>query len=149
MRKTAKRRRYIDNISDNVLIYDGQPIFCKHVSFSMEDLDLQGYFYHDVRRESDERADLHRNIMDRRKRIEVLHVRKGIQKIIESIAGPYMRYITYRIENNTIVTGARDNAISAAENRMGRFLLVYRGEGSEQDCSIDKDMFSIFPVVKF
>ena len=102
MRTTAKRRRYIDNISDNVLIYDGQPIFCKHVSFSMEDLDLQGYFYHDVRRESDERADLHRNIMDRRKRIEVLHVRKGIQKIIESIAGPYMRYITYRIEKRII-----------------------------------------------
>ena len=68
--------------------------------------------------------------MERRKRIEALHMRKGIQKIIETIAGPYMRYITYRIENNTIVTGARDNAISAAENRMGRFLLVYKGEYS-------------------
>ena len=108
------------------IMYDGQPIFCRHVSFSMDDLELHGYFYHDVRRESDERADLHRNIMERRKRIESLQVRRGIKKSIESIAGSYMRYITYRIENNLVVTSARDNAVSAAENRMGRFLLAYR-----------------------
>ena len=120
--------------ADNVIMYEGYPIFCKNVSFSMEDLELQGYFYHDVRRESDERADLHRNIMERRKRIEALQVRRGIKKSIESIAGSYMRYITYRIENNLVVTSARDNAISAAENRMGRFLLVYRGEYSGSSC---------------
>ena len=89
---------------------------------------------HDVRRESDERADLHRNIMERRKRIGSLQVRKGKVKIIESIAGSFLRYITYRIENNTVKTSARDNAISAAENRMGRFLLVYKGEYSDSSC---------------
>ncbi len=120
--------------ADNVIMYEGYPIFCKNVSFSMDDLELHGYFYHDVRRESDERADLHRNIMERRKRIESLQVRRGIKKSIESIAGSYMRYITYRIENNLVVTSARDNAISAAENRMGRFLLVYRGEYSGSSC---------------
>ena len=112
--------------ADNVIMYEGYPIFCKNISFSMDDLELHGYFYHDVRRESDERADLHRNIMERRKRIESLQVRRGIKKSIESIAGSYMRYITYRIENNLVVTSARDNAVSAAENRMGRFLLAYR-----------------------
>ena len=120
--------------ADNIIMYEGNPIFCKHVSFSMDDLDLQGYFYHDVKRESDERADLHRNIMERRKRIEALQVRKGMGKIIESIAGSFLRYITYRIENNTVVTSAKDNAISAAENRMGRFLLVYKGEYSGSSC---------------
>ena len=56
--------------ADNVKIYEGQPMFCKHVLFPMEELELQDYFYHEVRRESEERSDLHRNVMERRKRIE-------------------------------------------------------------------------------
>ena len=39
-----------------------------------------------------------------------------------------MRYISYDILDGRIITAARDNAISAAENRMGRFLLVYMGD---------------------
>ena len=38
-----------------------------------------------------------------------------------------MRYISYDILGDRITTAARDNAISAAENRMGRFLLGVRG----------------------
>ncbi|MHB8396200.1 MAG: hypothetical protein ACYDAZ_06900 [Thermoplasmataceae archaeon] len=109
--------------ADNVIMYDGQPIFCRHVLFAMEELELQDYLYHDMRRESEERADLHRNVVERRKMIEAVRARKGMRKIIETIASPYMRYITYRIENNVVMAVAKDNAASAAENRMGRFLL--------------------------
>ncbi|MHB1440289.1 MAG: IS1634 family transposase [Cuniculiplasma sp.] len=120
--------------ADNVIMYEGQPIFCKGVSFTMEELELHGYFYHDMRRESEERADLHRNVRERRKKIEAVQARRGMWKIIQTIAGPYMRYITCKIKNNTVVTSAKDNAISAAENRMGRFLLVYNGEYSGSEC---------------
>ncbi|WP_290705021.1 hypothetical protein, partial [Ferroplasma sp. Type II] len=102
------------------------------------------------RRESDERADLHRNIMERRKRIESLQVRRGIKKSIESIAGSYMRYITYRIENNAVVTSARDNAISAAENRMGIILLVYmHRDAIEKAFHVLKTDMDIFPADVF
>ena len=41
--------------------------------------------------------------------------------------------IIYSIENGKITTEARNNAISAMENRMGRFLLVYKGEYSSSE----------------
>ena len=46
----------------------------------------------------------------------------------------YLRYFTWRIEDGRIRIRARNNAISAAENRMGRFLLVYRGNYTPLEC---------------
>jgi len=51
---------------------------------------------------------------------------------------------TWRIDNNRITTKARNNAISAAENRMGKFLLVYSGDYTPLEClSIYRDRDSI------
>ncbi len=128
----VKASRTVDR-SDNVILYEGEPIFCQHVSFSMEDLKLHGYFYHDIRRESMERSDFHKKLKDKRRDIESIHVTRGMRKRIEQTAGSYIRYISYRIENGSIITDARDNAISAHENRMGRFLLLYNGEYSASE----------------
>ena len=51
--------------ADNVIMYENEPIFCKSVNFTMNDLNLQGYFYHDPRRESDERSDFHRKLAEK------------------------------------------------------------------------------------
>lgn len=128
----AKTSRTVDR-SDNVILYEGEPIFCQHVSFSMEDLNLQGYFYHDIKRESMERSDFHKTLAQRRKAIESIQATRGMKKRIEQTAGFYIRYISYRIENGTFITGARNNAVSVHENRMGRFLLVYNGEYSASE----------------
>ncbi len=100
----------------------------------MDDIRLQGYFYHDVRSEGEERSDFHRKITERRKEIEKLQARNGVRRTIEGIAGSCMRYVSYGIMDGRITTAARDNAISAAENRMGRFLPVYRGDYSGSEC---------------
>jgi len=128
----VKASRTVDR-SDNVILYEGEPIFCQHVSFSIEDLKLQGYFYHDIKRESMERSDFHKTLKERRKAIESINATRGMRKRIEQIAGSYIRYISYRIENGSIITEAKDNAISAYENRMGRFLLLYSGEYSASE----------------
>jgi transposase len=125
----SKTMRTVDR-ADNVIMYEGEPIFCQRVSFSIEDVVLRGYFYHDPKREADERSDFHRKLRERRSQIEKLQVRKGLRRTIENMAGSYLRYISYSVENGHIITRARDNAISAEEKRMGRFLLVYSGEYS-------------------
>ncbi|MEM0136252.1 MAG: hypothetical protein QXU18_13680 [Thermoplasmatales archaeon] len=51
-----------------------------------------------------------------------------------SIAGNYRKYFTRKIEDNHIKTKARNNAISAAEHRMGKFLLVYSGDYTASEC---------------
>ncbi len=120
--------------ADNTIMHEGDPIFCQHVSFTTEELNMTGYFFHDPKREADERTDFHRRLKERRNMIEDLQARKGLAKTIDRIAGSYGKYITYTIENGKIITKARDNAISAMENRMGRFLLVYKGEYSPSEC---------------
>ena len=45
-----------------------------------------------------------------------------------------MRYISSSVENDHIITRAKDSAISDEENSMGRFLLFYRGECSALEC---------------
>ena len=57
-----------------------------------------------------------------------------MRETIESIASHYGKYFTWRIEDGRIKTGARNHAITAAENRMGEFLLVYRGEYTPLEC---------------
>ncbi|MGP6206763.1 IS1634 family transposase, partial [Cuniculiplasma sp. SKW3] len=70
--------------------------------------------------------------------------RQGVAETIDVIASHYRRYFTWRIDNGRITTRARNNAISAAENRMGKFLLVYSGDYSPLEClSVYRDRDSI------
>jgi transposase len=62
--------------ADNVIMYQNGPIFCKSVNFTMNDLDLMGYFYHDPRRESNERSDFHRKLVEKRLAVESLQIRQ-------------------------------------------------------------------------
>ena len=139
----AKVSRTVDR-ADNVLMYNKEPIFCRNVEFTMNDLNLKGYFYHDPRRESDERSDFHRRLAEKRSMVQKLQPRSGVGETIEAVASSYIRYFTWRIDNGRITTRARNNAISAAENRMGKFLLVYSGDYSPLEClSIYRDRDSI------
>lgn len=122
----AMASRTVDH-ADNVFIYNNDPVFCKPVEFTMYDLDLRGYFYHDPMRESDERSDFHRRLAEKRSAVEKLQPRSGVVETIQTVASSYLRYFTWRIDNDRITARARNNAISSAENRMGKFLLVYRG----------------------
>jgi len=33
-----------------VIMYENEPIFCKSVSFTLKNLNLMGYFFHDTKR---------------------------------------------------------------------------------------------------
>ncbi|MGC8506621.1 MAG: IS1634 family transposase, partial [Thermoplasmata archaeon] len=60
---------------DNVIMYNNDPVFCKPVEFTMNDLNLKGNFYHDPKRESDERSDFHRRLAEKRSMVEKHQVR--------------------------------------------------------------------------
>ena len=50
--------------ADNTIIYDDKPIFAMHVDFSIGDLALEGYIYHDLDLETRERSSFHRHIRE-------------------------------------------------------------------------------------
>lgn len=109
-------------------------MFCQRVSFRIEELDLHAYRHHDPERETQERMDFHRNLKQKREDIENLQVRKGLRTAISAIAGSYMKYISYTVKDGKVTTRARNNSITAEENRMGRFMLVYHGNYDPVSC---------------
>jgi transposase len=129
----SRASRTVDR-ADNVLIYEDRTLFCQPFTMRMEEIELSGYFYHDPSGESDERSYLHRRLAEKRESIENLQIRRGLRRTVESIAGDFLKYIRYRVENGRIITTARNNAISAAENRMGRFMLVSNASLSAMEC---------------
>ena len=118
-------------------------MFCQRVSFRIEELDLHAYRHHDPERETQERMDFHRNLKQKREDIEKLQVRKGLSTAISAIAGS-MKYISYTVKEGKVTTIARNNAITAAENMMGRFMLVYHGNYDPVSClSVYRQMDAI------
>jgi hypothetical protein len=118
----------------DVIMYQNYLIFCKSVNFNKNDQDLHGYLYHDPRKESDERSDFHRKLAERRSAVEKLQARPNVRETIDSMASQYLRCFTRSIEDGRIKKSARNNAITAAENWMGRFLLVYNVEYMPLEC---------------
>ena len=66
--------------------------------------------------------------------IQPAFTRRGLNTAISAIAGSYMKYISYTVKDGTITTRARNNAITAIENRMGRFMLVNNGDYDPMSC---------------
>ena len=123
--------------ADNTVIHNGRPIFAMHVDFSIMDLSLKGYLYHDLDLEMRERSNFHRHIrdaMDAMERTVPGEKRNAQIAQIRSIEGEYWKYIRTTVRDGKYHTEARNNAISQRENRMGRFLLVYRGEYTPSEC---------------
>lgn len=96
-------------------------MFCRRISFGIEDTDLDAYLYHDSEKETQERVDFHRSAMQKSEDIEKLQVGKDLSTAISTVADSYMRYISYTVKDEKITTRARNNAITAAENSMRRF----------------------------
>ena len=74
--------------ADYVIIYQNEPIFCKSVNFTMNPLDLKGYFYNDPKRESDERSYFHRKLTEK------LQVMPNVRETIGSMTSTYLSYFT-------------------------------------------------------
>ena len=68
----------------------------------MEELDLDAYLYHDPERETRERMDFHRNLVQKREDIEKLQVRKGLGTAIYAIAGSCIKYISYAVKDGKV-----------------------------------------------
>ena len=128
--------RVLDS-ADNTIMYNDKPIFAMHVEFSIGDLAVKGYLYHDLDLEARERSSFHRRIrevMDAVEKADPKKKRTAQIAQVRSMEGEYYRYIRTTIRNGKYHAQARNNAISQRENRMGRFMLVYRGEYSPIEC---------------
>ncbi len=123
--------------ADNTIMYNDKPIFAMHVDFSIGDLSLEGYLYHDMDLEARERSGFYRHLrdsMDIIEKTEPKEKRPAQIAQVRSICGEYHRYIRVTAKDGKYHAYARNNAISQRENRMGRFMLVYNGEYTPTEC---------------
>ncbi|QRF74882.1 Transposase [Thermoplasmatales archaeon] len=123
--------------ADNTILYSGRPIFAMHVDFTIDGLGLEGYLYHDLDLEARERTNFHRHIrevMDTIEKTKPKEKKPAQIAQVRSMAGEYYRYIRTTVKDGKYHAQARNNAISQRENRMGRFMLVYRGKYGPIEC---------------
>ncbi|MEM4058684.1 MAG: hypothetical protein QXZ12_08200 [Thermoplasmata archaeon] len=87
-------------------------------------------------------------------------MRIGVIDRIKEIASIYSKYLQLSVKDNKIITKSKEKAISAIERRMGKFILVYKGNYTGLEClkyyrerdniekafKILKDDFEIFPL---
>ncbi len=123
--------------ANNTFMYYGKAIFAMDVEFSIAGMELKGYLYHDIELESKERIAFHRKlreIIDAAGRAVPKTGKSAQSQQIKTIAGGYGKFISATVKDGKYVVHARNNAISQKENRMGRFLLVYKGEYTPVEC---------------
>ncbi|MCL5437582.1 MAG: IS1634 family transposase [Candidatus Thermoplasmatota archaeon] len=123
--------------ADNTMLHNDKPVFAMHVDFSIGDLPLAGYIYHDPDLEARERSSFHRRlreVMDTIEKTKPKEKRPAQIAQIRSICGEHYRYIRTTAKDGRYHGQARNNAISRRENRMGRFMLAYNGDYSPTEC---------------
>lgn len=121
---------------EHLKLYEKEPLFVMPVSIEVGENKLSGYAYYDQKREQQERSTFYKRLYDL---MEVLksknlkhwmnpgEVFRATAKGMPSTSG--MESNRWQVSGRT-----RKNAVSQAINKMGKFVLLYRGEFSWIEC---------------
>jgi transposase len=103
------------NIDDpeNLELYEKEPLFVMPVDIEVGKNKLKGYAYYDQKREQLERSTFYKRLYDLMERLKAVTLKSWMIPSEVSL---------------------RKNAVSQAINKMGKFILLYRGEFSWNEC---------------
>jgi transposase len=129
----------IHNIIDdpeNLELYEEEPLFVMPVSIEVGEKKLKGYAYYDQRREQQERNTFYKRLYDL---MRVLKAKKLLpwmnpSEVFRETAKRDAKFIEWSVSDGKFEVSLRKNAVSQAINKMGKFILLYRGEFSWIEC---------------
>lgn len=125
----------IDN-PDYLRLYQKNPLFVMPVTIDIGELHINGYAYYDQKREQHEREIFHRKLYDLVERLKTIDLRQRMNPnvVFKEITKSYARYVNCEVKNGRFEVSLKKNAISQRVNRMGKFILLYRGHLSWDEC---------------
>ena len=122
---------------NNMKLYNNEPLFVTEVEVEVGGLSVRGYCYYNPQRQKVEQERFYRRLHGIKEALEGIEPgRRGrnVKELVEDIAGQYKKYLRVDIHKGRIRVRFRNKAISQKVNRMGRFLILYRGETDWQEC---------------
>jgi len=117
-------------------LHQKEPLFVMPVNIKIGELNIDGYAYYDQKREQQERNSFYKRLFDLLERLRSVNLKPWMKPgdIFREIAKRDARYIEWRIVNGRFDVAIRKNAVSQAINKFGKFILLYRGKFTWEEC---------------
>ena len=117
-------------------LYQKEPLFVMPVNIAIGDIQLNGHAYYDQKREQQERNSFYKRLYDLVERLKNIDLKPWMNsaEVFREIAKRDAKFIEWKAVNGRFQVSIRKNAVSQAINKMGKFILLYRGDFSWEEC---------------
>jgi transposase len=121
---------------DNLKLYEKEPLFVMPVEIDVGENRLKGYAYYDQRREQQERNTFYKRLYDLMEILKAKNLKPWMNpaEIFRETAKRDAKFVEWRAVDGKFEVSLRKNAVSHAINKMGKFILLYRGVFSWREC---------------
>ncbi len=117
-------------------LYEKEPLFVMPVSIDIGENRLNGYAYYDQKREQQERNTFYKRLYDLMEVLKSKNLKPWMNpgEVFRTMAKRDAKFIEWKAVDGKFQVSLRKNAISQAINKMGKFILLTRGEFSWEEC---------------
>lgn len=117
-------------------LYEKEPLFVMPVSIDIGEISLNGYAYYDQKREQQERNTFYKRLYDLMEVLKSKNLKPWMDpgEVFRATAKRDAKFIEWKAVDGRFQVSLRKNAVSQAINKMGKFILLYRGKFSWIEC---------------
>lgn len=117
-------------------LHQKEPLFVMPISIEVGEICLKGYAYYDQRREQQERNTLYKRLYDLMERLKSITLKPWMNpvEVFKETARKDARFIEWQAIDGKFEVALKKNAVSQSINKLGKFILLYRGEFSWEEC---------------
>lgn len=117
-------------------LYEKEPLFVMPVNIDIGEIRLSGYAYYDQKRGQQQRNSFYKRLYDLMEVLKSKSLKPWMNpgEIFRATAKKDAKFIEWKAIDGKFQVSLRKNAVSQAINKMGKFILLYRGEFSWVEC---------------
>ena len=117
-------------------LHQKEPLFVMPISIEVGEICLKGYAYYDQRREQQERNTLYKRLYDLMDRLKSITLKPWMNpvEVFKETARKDARFIEWQAIDGRFEIALKKNAVSQSINKLGKFVLLYQGEFSWEEC---------------
>ena len=121
---------------EHLRLYEKEPLFVMPVSIDIGENRLDGYAFYDQKREQQERNTFYKRLYDLMEVLKSKCLKPWMDpgEVFRATAKRDAKFIEWKAIDGKFHVSLRKNAVSHAVNKMGKFILLYRGEFSWMEC---------------
>lgn len=121
---------------NHLVMYEGKPLFVIHGELKVDNHQLACYCYHDPARQKQEQEFLYKKLYEIKEKLlqANVHRKRSLGKWIADITGNYANYFDIATTATDLSVRIRNKAVAQRVNRMGTFVITYKGAMNWEDC---------------